>query len=77
MKSIDPASRPDHRWRLNLLLIILIGFGLRLFRLGSDSLWYDESQRFPSSLPLPVLLAHTARIFTRPATICCSTSGPP
>jgi len=31
------------RPRLPLLLIVLVGTALRLFRLGADSLWYDET----------------------------------
>jgi 4-amino-4-deoxy-L-arabinose transferase-like glycosyltransferase len=45
-----------------LLLFILGGFGLRLFRLGADSLWYDEAvSALLASKSIPDLVAHTAR----------------
>ena len=31
--------------RFSLLLILLGGMALRLFRLGADSFWYDETVR--------------------------------
>ena len=45
-----------------LLVIILLGFAVRLFRLGVQSLWYDETvSAFLASLPPPELVAHTSR----------------
>ncbi len=45
-----------------LLVITLLGFALRLFRLGSQSLWYDETvSAYLASLPPAELIAHTAR----------------
>lgn len=42
--------------------MILAGFGLRLFRLGADSLWYDETvSAFLAAETIPDLIAHTAR----------------
>ncbi len=47
--------------RLPLLLIVLAGTALRLFRLGADSLWYDETvSTLLAGSPLPELLRHTA-----------------
>ncbi len=41
---------------------ILLGFALRLYRLGADSLWYDETvSAFLASETAPELVAHTAR----------------
>ncbi len=49
------------RDRLWLLLIILIGFGLRLLRLGEQSLWYDEGVTWMlSQMQLPSLIQWTA-----------------
>jgi mannosyltransferase len=45
----------------SLWLIILGGFALRLFRLGEDSLWYDETvSAHLASKGIPGLIAHTA-----------------
>ncbi len=44
------------------LIIILGGFALRLYRLGADSLWYDETvSAHLASKSIPDLIAHTAR----------------
>ncbi len=52
-------SRFKHPW---LLLIILIGFALRLYGLGAQSLWYDETvSAYLASQSVPDLVAHTAR----------------
>jgi uncharacterized membrane protein len=49
------------RRRLPLLLILLAGTALRLFRLGADSLWYDETvSAYLAGSRLPELLRHTA-----------------
>jgi len=48
--------------QLFLLIIILAGFALRLYRLGADSLWYDETvSAFLASESTTELIAHTAR----------------
>ncbi|MDM8520641.1 glycosyltransferase family 39 protein [Anaerolineales bacterium HSG6] len=45
-----------------LLLIIFVGFCLRLYNLGAQSLWYDETvSAYLASLPPLELIAHTAR----------------
>jgi uncharacterized membrane protein len=50
------------RHRGVLLIYILGGFALRLYRLGADSLWYDETvSALLASKSLPDLIAHTAR----------------
>lgn len=44
------------------MIIILIGFALRLYRLGIQSLWYDETvSAYLASQSAPLLIAHTAR----------------
>src|SRR5450759_539794 len=49
------------RSRLPLGLILLAGTGLRLFRLGAESLWYDETVSVMlAGSPLRELLRHTA-----------------
>ncbi len=49
------------RQRLPLLLILLAGAALRLYRLGVDSLWYDETvSTYLAGSRLPELLRHTA-----------------
>ncbi|MCK6628952.1 MAG: glycosyltransferase family 39 protein [Anaerolineae bacterium] len=53
------AKSDDHPL---LLVIILAGFALRLYRLGADSLWYDETvSAFLASEATTELIAHTAR----------------
>lgn len=47
--------------RLGLLAGVLAAFGVRLFRLGAESLWYDETVSVMlASKRIPALLAHTA-----------------
>src|SRR5512135_777322 len=49
-------------------LIILGGFALRLYRLGAQSLWYDETvSAYLVSQSIPDLVAHTARDIHPPA----------
>ena len=52
----------SHSWlRLAALGGLLAGFGVRLFRLGAESLWYDETvSAVLASKPLAALIAHTA-----------------
>lgn len=48
--------------RLLLLASLLLGLALRLYRLGVESLWYDETVSvFLARQSLPNLIAHTAR----------------
>jgi uncharacterized membrane protein len=49
------------RDRLPFFLILLVGTALRLYRLGADSLWYDETVSvYLAGSPLGELLRHTA-----------------
>ncbi len=51
--------KPETR---NLILILLSGFALRLFRLGAQSLWYDETvSAVLARKSTAALIAHTAR----------------
>ncbi len=55
-------SRFTVRQRALLLVILMVGFALRLYRLGADSLWYDETvSALLASKTLPAMWAHTAR----------------
>ena len=48
--------------RLLTITGILLAFGLRLYRLGAESLWYDETVSvFLAQQSVPDLIAHTAR----------------
>lgn len=65
MKIVD-TQRPQswtHTWgRLFLLLGLLAGFAFRLYRLGAESLWYDETVSvYLARKPIPDMIAHTAR----------------
>ena len=56
--------QPDRTWRYRSLWLIILwaGFGLRLYRLGAQSLWYDETvSAYLASKSIPQLIAHTAR----------------
>jgi len=47
------------RWALSAVL--LLAFALRLYRLGAESLWYDETVSvYLAGQSLPALIAHTA-----------------
>lgn len=49
------------RFRLLTLLAILLGFGLRLYHLGAESLWYDETVSVAlAQKSIPALIRHTA-----------------
>ncbi|MBW7885457.1 MAG: glycosyltransferase family 39 protein [Caldilineaceae bacterium] len=53
------SGLPGERW----LLIggLLLAFALRLYQLGGESLWYDETVSvYLARKPLPAMLAHTA-----------------
>jgi len=55
-------ARPERWRRLLILAALLIGFALRLYQLGADSLWYDETVSvFLARQSVPALIAHTAR----------------
>ena len=55
------ARHATVRSRLILLLILLAAFGLRLHKLGAQSLCYDETVSVHlAGKPLPALIAHTA-----------------
>ncbi len=57
----DMQKRDNARMRLALAAIVLLGLGVRLFRLGADSIWYDEGvSLYLANLNIPALLAHTA-----------------
>jgi mannosyltransferase len=61
-------SRLRHAHRLPLLALLLGGFALRLHTLGAESLWYDEAvSAYLAALPIPELIAHTARDIHPPA----------
>ena len=51
----------DRGHRLLLLAGLLLGFALRLVRLGAESLWYDETVSVVlARKSIPDLIAHTA-----------------
>lgn len=54
--------RPTTTRHYILLALILAGFGLRLYRLGAESLWYDETvSAYLAAQSGPDLIGHTAR----------------
>ena len=54
------TGRTKHRFWI-LAAILLLAFGLRLYRLGAESLWYDETVSvYLAGKSLPALVAHTA-----------------
>jgi len=72
MKSrITSSNLPhaDRDWqRLLLLAGLLVAFALRLFQLGAESLWYDETVSVAlARQTIPALIAHTARDIHPPA----------
>lgn len=57
----EPKTFSGQSDRLLLLFGLLLGFALRLVRLGSESLWYDETVSVVlARKTLPDLIAHTA-----------------
>lgn len=45
-----------------MVVIVLLAFGLRAYRLGADSLWYDETVSVHlANESIPALVGHTAR----------------
>lgn len=58
------AIRPKYIGTHNVLLILitLVGFALRLYKLGAQSLWYDETvSAYLAAQPVADLVAHTTR----------------
>jgi len=56
-----PFERANIRSRIVLVVILLVGTALRLFRLGADSLWYDETvSTYLAGSPIAELIRHTA-----------------
>lgn len=54
--------------RVWLITALLLGFALRLYRLGGESLWYDETVSvYLAAQPITDLIAHTARDIHPPA----------
>ena len=54
--------------RVWLLAALLLGFALRLYQLGGESLWYDETVSvYLATQPITDLIAHTARDIHPPA----------
>lgn len=48
--------------KITVILLLWIGFALRLYRLGAESLWYDETvSAFLAGLPPLDLIGHTSR----------------
>ncbi len=60
--SASTAAAAEGSWHRPLLLgAILVAFAVRLYRLGAESLWYDETVSvYLSRLPLSAMFAHTA-----------------
>ncbi|RME50562.1 MAG: hypothetical protein D6790_21060, partial [Caldilineae bacterium] len=63
MKRIRRISTDQtNRHRMLALAGLLAAFGVRLYHLGGESLWYDETvSAFLARESLPALIAHTAR----------------
>ncbi len=61
-QAVIEQAAPEPNWlRVALLGGLLLGFSLRLYRLGSESLWYDETvSAYLARLPLTQMIAHTA-----------------
>ena len=56
----EPRSR-IYQIQAPVLLVLLLAVALRLFRLGVDSLWYDETVSVTlAGKDLATLVAHTA-----------------
>jgi uncharacterized membrane protein len=55
------GNQKQHLRLWMLAAIVLLAFGLRLYRLGVESLWYDETVSvYLAGQSLPALVAHTA-----------------
>ena len=56
-----PGEGKGHLRVWMLAAIVLLAFGLRIYRLGAESLWYDETVSvYLAGQSLPDLIAHTA-----------------
>ncbi|MCL4543082.1 MAG: glycosyltransferase family 39 protein [Chloroflexi bacterium] len=64
------AKDPSWRWAIFTwcgLALCVVAFGLRLFKLGNQSLWYDEALSYSiATLPLPRIVTHLARVDVHP-----------
>ena len=61
LESRSGSNFPLFAPALPLRVVLLAGFALRLFQLGTQSLWYDESvSLFIARQSVPDLIAHTA-----------------
>ena len=68
--TIPPRQNPVHiaSGQVWLITFLLIGFALRLYHLGGESLWYDETvSAYLASQSIVDLVAHTARDIHPPA----------
>lgn len=67
-RALDTWISPKSRRLLVTVAIILLGAALRFYRLGADSLWYDETvSLLLAGKPLVDMIAHTARDIHPPA----------
>ena len=63
-----PHAATGQWQRLLILVGLLVAFALRLFQLGAESLWYDETVSVAlARQTIPDLIAHTARDIHPPA----------
>ena len=68
LKSSSLPTRSKSVWiQIALVLILLLAFGLRVYRLGSQGLWADEMQtsalaRFPFGVMFETLLSHRVHV---------------
>lgn len=60
-----PSPDPRQIIRLAAFGLIVLGFGLRLYRLASESLWYDELLQLDVAQGMPPGLGGVATIFPR------------
>lgn len=70
--SVNPISSTSSQRRsidqIWILLLLLVGFTLRLYHFGVESLWYDETVSvYLAQQPVAELIAHTARDIHPPA----------
>ena len=66
VNKVQLSSLVHHR--VVLLALLTAGFAIRLFKLGAQSLWYDETvSAFLAKQPPAELIAHTARDIHPPA----------
>lgn len=67
--SMTHSGLAANRWFRPLALLgVLVGFAVRLFHLGGESLWYDETvSALLATRSLPAIIAHTAGDIHPPA----------